>query len=312
MLLKNRLVTFPNMGRNTGIIKRGLERIGLEVILPNKINDETIKNGVKYSPQMMCLPYKICLGDYMSALNKGANTILAYDTVGTCRYRQYPVMHEHMLKGLGYNFDLYLATPNNIIRIMRELTGKGSIEVTKQILRTCREIQKEDKKNKTWSKDKPNIGLIGEIYCSCEDTVNCHLEDRIREYGANPYNMSRTGDFVFDKIPFLKLLNVFNRGDTLKKHKNEAKKYFNGPVGGHAFENIYNLLWLIENNVAGICHIMPLSCSPEAVISPYIDSICEENKMPLLRIPIDENNSEVNICTRLETFVELIKMRKER
>ncbi len=81
-------------------------------------------------------------------------------------------------------------------------------------------------------------------------------------------------------------------------------------MGGHGYENIYHLLELIEKRIDGILHLLPLTCMPETTVEPFINYICREQNIPLLRIPIDENNSEANLNTRLETFVDLIKMRK--
>ena len=49
---------------------------------------------------------------------------------------------------------------------------------------------------------------------------------------------------------------------------------------------------------------------PETLGEPIINKICSDNNIPLLRIPIDENNSEANLETRIETFCELIKWKK--
>ena len=54
-----------------------------------------------------------------------------------------------------------------------------------------------------------------------------------------------------------------------------------------------------------------MSCMPETTIEPFVTTICRENDTPLLRIPIDENTAEANLDTRLETFIELIKIRGE-
>ena len=53
------------------------------------------------------------------------------------------------------------------------------------------------------------------------------------------------------------------------------------------------------------------NCMPETTVESIIDNICQKNKIPLLRLPIDETNSEANVNTRLETFIELVKRRKK-
>ena len=96
------------------------------------------------------------------------------------------------------------------------------------------------------------------------------------------------------------------------KHKKQVDKYLNGELGGHGRENLFHLLELIDENIEGIIHILPMSCMPEVTIEPCVNSICRKSKIPLLRIPIDENTAEANLETRLETFIELIKMRRSK
>ncbi|MHC5161326.1 MAG: 2-hydroxyacyl-CoA dehydratase, partial [Planctomycetota bacterium] len=92
----------------------------------------------------------------------------------------------------------------------------------------------------------------------------------------------------------------------------EAQKYLNGTLGGHGLENISHLLELVDKNIGGVIHLLPMSCMPETSIEPFVNTICRDSNTPLLRIPIDENTAEANLETRLETFVELIKMRGEK
>jgi len=50
---------------------------------------------------------------------------------------------------------------------------------------------------------------------------------------------------------------------------------------------------------------------PETTIEPILDKICVDYNVPLLRLMIDETNSEANFDTRIETFAEMIKRRKK-
>ena len=86
--------------------------------------------------------------------------------------------------------------------------------------------------------------------------------------------------------------------------------HLNGSLGGHGRENISHLLELVDNHIGGVIHLLPMSCMPETSIEPFVTAICRQHNTPLLRIPIDENTAEANLDTRLETFIELIKMRE--
>jgi len=254
-----------------------------------------------------CYPFKVTLGNYIEALENGANTLLSYDTKGRCRFRQYSKLHDFTLKSLGYDFEMHVISSSNLIPILRTLSGKSYYKVIRNLFKYYHKMKKTDKKSQLWSKEKPNIGIIGEIFSCCDEKVNYDLEAKIRGFGGNPYNTATTSDFMRDQIGIFRMFNW--KKDTLKSYKKQAENYFNGPIGGHAFENIYNLLYLVDKKVDGVVHIEPLTCAPEVMIEPYVRSICQDAKIPLLKVTVDENNSEANLETRLETFLELIKIR---
>ncbi len=307
---KDRKITFPPMGRkNSLVIKSFLESLDLDVVMPPKMTSDTIKRGVKNCASMICYPLKTTLGAYMDSLDLGANTLLSYDTLGRCRFRQYSALHNFTLTGLNYEFDMHVLNPRNILKELKEISGKNRLTILKSMYKHYKMIEENDKQ--TWSEDKPNIGIIGEIYVINNEEVNLGLEEKIRGYGCNPFNTATTLDFMRDKIPLFNPLKYFKK-DRLKDYKKKAKEFLNGPIGGHAEENLYNLLDLVDKGVDGAIYLYPLSCTAENCVEPYVEHICKESKTPLLKIQIDENSSEKNLEMRLETFCELIKMRNNR
>lgn len=305
--MKTKIITFPWLGKYTEMIKQSFENLGLKILLPPKTNEKTIKLGVKNSAEMFCYPLKITIGNFIEALELGANVLLMIDSRGTCRLRHYYKVQDHTLRRLGYDFEMCKITKYNVLNILKKLSGKSRIRIFLEIYKFYKRIKKYDSKKVRWSEEKPNIGIIGEAYTCMDETINYGIENKIEKFGANPYNTVTLYEFlregILKRVPFMR--------DLKKKYKKEAKKYLNGKLGGHGYENLYNLLWLIDKKVEGIIHLMPLTCGPEVVVEEFINGICRENNIPLLRIPVDENNSEANLETRLETFIELIKMRRK-
>lgn len=307
----SRIISYPWIGEEySKIVKQTLENLGLNVHLPPKTTRRTINLGVKNSSEMMCFPYKVTLGNFIEALENGANTLLMWDSRGQCRFKHYHKIQEFTLRNLGFgDFEMYGMSGRNVFKILRKLSGRSRLEVLSEIyLKIPKRLKEYDQGRIIWSVDKPNIGIIGEIFCSSDETINYGIEGKIESYGANPFNTVTLSDFVGDNV-FGKKYNPFIR-DKKAKYKREADQYLNGKLGGHGYENICSLLELIDKGVDGVIHLLPLTCMPEVTVEPFINHICRENRIPLLRIPIDENNSEVNLNTRLETFVDLIKMRK--
>ncbi len=74
----------------------------IEVVLPDPTNREAIKIGVKYSPEFVCFPFKATLGDFVSAIKKGADTLVMAIDCGPCRFGFYASVQERILHDMGY------------------------------------------------------------------------------------------------------------------------------------------------------------------------------------------------------------------
>lgn len=98
-------ITFPHLGNVYIAGKAFFEELGHEVITPPICSRKTLEIGVKCSPEMMCLPFKIFMGNYIESIEKGADTILLVGSCGPCRFGLYSLMQKDILKKLGYNVD---------------------------------------------------------------------------------------------------------------------------------------------------------------------------------------------------------------
>lgn len=306
---KDRIVTFPRMGNEyTKLLENCFSSIGLNILLPPRTTDKTIQIGVRNTSEMFCYPIKPTLGNFAEALDNGANTLLMYDSMGQCRLKHYWKIQEFTLKKMGYEFEMCNLSPKNAISLLSRLSGSSKFKVVKEFLKFYHNIKEYDNEKLRWSEDMPNIGIVGEMFTCCDESINHGLEQKLYDLGVKPVNTVTLSGFLrastVGKLPFF-------TSSKSKKHKIEAQKYFNGKLGGHGIENIASVLDLAERGIDGIIHILPMSCMPETTIEKYMDSICQDNKIPLLRIPIDENTADANLETRLETFAELIKIKRQ-
>lgn len=129
-------VTFANWGNYTPAFKILFEMLGIEVLLPEKTNPKTILEGAKVSPEMFCFPFKVNMGNYLSALEKGANTILMTTaSQGSCRLRYYGVTQQKILNELGkkVNFIFVDQGLKDAIFKLKELSGKSFWEVLRAV-----------------------------------------------------------------------------------------------------------------------------------------------------------------------------------
>jgi len=127
----NNKVSFPLLSNyNVPINYLFSHILNCKIIEPNKITNNTIELGNKYSPEFVCTPFKYTLGSMIESLEKGAKILIQLG--GGCRYGYYSELQNQILKDLGYDFKLYnlIAGKTNfkrIYKIIKEINPKLSI-----------------------------------------------------------------------------------------------------------------------------------------------------------------------------------------
>lgn len=104
-------ITFPHMGNLYIAITGFLEELGVESVIPPKPSKAAINIGTTLSPESACLPLKVNIGDYIQALENGADTILMAGGVGPCRFGYYCEVQKEILKDAGYDFEMIVIEP---------------------------------------------------------------------------------------------------------------------------------------------------------------------------------------------------------
>ena len=105
-------VTFPHIGNSYIPFRTMLSELGLEPVIPPPISGRTIALGTKLAPEFACLPLKINLGNYIEAMEAGADLIFMAGGVGPCRFGYYGEQQKEILEEAGYQIDfLVLEAP---------------------------------------------------------------------------------------------------------------------------------------------------------------------------------------------------------
>lgn len=108
-------ITFPHMGNVYIAAKALFDGLGIDYVIPPLNSRDALEIGTLYSPEEICLPFKITLGNYLQSIEKGADTIIITGSCGPCRFGEYCEMHMNILKKLGYNLDfIVIDTPKDI------------------------------------------------------------------------------------------------------------------------------------------------------------------------------------------------------
>lgn len=123
-------VAFPHMGTISIAWGNGLRRMGIEPFLPPYTNKKTLSLGAKNSPEAICLPYKLILGNFIEAIEGGTDYVAMITSPGICRLGEYGSSIKNALKDLGYDANYIELSLYDGIKGMydfaRELTGKNN------------------------------------------------------------------------------------------------------------------------------------------------------------------------------------------
>jgi len=104
-------VTFPHMGNAWIVIQTLFEALNVEVVVPPFNSKRTLNLGTKLSPESACLPLKLNLGNYLEAVNKGADTIVITGGIGPCRFGYYGEVERQILRDAGYDYEVVTLEP---------------------------------------------------------------------------------------------------------------------------------------------------------------------------------------------------------
>ncbi len=137
-------LTFPFWGNYTIAFKALLEKLGIEVIPPEKTNPTAIQEGAKISPEMYCFPLKANIGNYLAAIKKGADTVLMVTSfTGSCRLRYYGVIQDKALSEAGYKIKVITFGQGlkDIYLTLKEISGASPLKIFKAIYFCFKELK---------------------------------------------------------------------------------------------------------------------------------------------------------------------------
>lgn len=95
-------VSFPHMGTVSYAWASALRIIGCEPYIEPYTSKKTLSLGTKHSPEAICIPYKLILGNFIEAIEGGADYVAMITSPGCCRLGEYGKCIANALKDLGY------------------------------------------------------------------------------------------------------------------------------------------------------------------------------------------------------------------
>jgi predicted nucleotide-binding protein (sugar kinase/HSP70/actin superfamily) len=121
-------VSFAHLGNVYVFLEPYLASLGLEPVVPPLTSKRTLDIGVRECPEMICAPCKIIFGNYVEALERGAERLIMLGGLNTCRLGYAVPNQQEKLREMGFSFEAVTFSLFNaqadLVRITRFLTGK--------------------------------------------------------------------------------------------------------------------------------------------------------------------------------------------
>ncbi|SHJ72614.1 Predicted nucleotide-binding protein, sugar kinase/HSP70/actin superfamily [Geosporobacter subterraneus DSM 17957] len=141
-------ITFPHMGSTHIGIKCLFDELGVETVIPPKISKKTLEIGTKYAPELICLPLKITLGNYIESIERGADTIVVTGSCGPCRYGYYSEVQKEILKDLGHDVEMVVLEaphgniPEFLKRVHKISNTKNPLKIAKSLKNAAKVLKR--------------------------------------------------------------------------------------------------------------------------------------------------------------------------
>ena len=138
-------VAFPHMGTIYVAWSAALRKVGVEPFIPPYTSKRTLSLGTKNSPEAICLPYKLILGNFIEAIEGGVDYVAMIASPGCCRLGEYGACINNALHDMGYQANYIELTLYDGIKGLYDFLAKVSgkkdyILFTKAIILAIRKV----------------------------------------------------------------------------------------------------------------------------------------------------------------------------
>ena len=287
------------------------ENLGFEVLLSPKTNKEIVEIGVKVADPETCFSNKVYFGhliwldekcDFIFVPRLKANKekleycpkffgipdlakMLVKTTVLTENFDERKEKFERTLQKLG----------KELKKNKEEVKRATEISFLKE--KDLKEKEEQDFLEKIKS-EKRKIVLISHPYNLYDDYVNLGIKDKLEKLGAKP--------IFIDEVPTSNIQHL------------TSGIQFHWEFGKEIMEKIEEIL---KYPINGVIEISSFACGCDAVLKEFVEKRFKDynppttlpskrapDKIPFLYLIIDEQTGEAGLQTRLEAFIDTLKI----
>lgn len=279
------------------------KEVGVEVVLSPLTNKEVLKNGIHYAIDESCLSAKIYLGHVHYLIDKCDYVLVSriahlknndelcsnffglYDIVQNSYpdLKILPFMIDYEINQTELKAFLDMATMLNISKVKAAFAYKKAKDIEK--LAKNKAIAKQNELLKT---NNTKILIVGHSYNSHDEIIGKSIEKALKELNVTPIY-----------------------ADIVDSEKAKAKaKEISKTLYWAYNKELLGAIEFYKKDIDGIILLTTFPCGPDSLVNEMI--IRKIKDKPIIVIMIDEQDASAGVLTRLESFVDIIEIKKSR
>ncbi len=294
--------------------------LGQEVIVSEPNNEQIMNKGVKYSISEICVPMKTFVGQVLELDEQGVDKIyvprIRSIQEGVTLCPKFLGLPDMIINSLDIEKEKILVNTieqdsDNISDIEDYEVFLDEFDITRTQLQEAlssaserwQEFRRHHKKGfasdillsdreRSLESSDLTIGLLGYVYNIYDKFINMDLLGKLRDMDVNVITFEMIDDEVIQK-------------EARKVEKRMFWEFTNKLLGaGYHF--------LKSDEIDGIIHVTAFGCGPDSLLGPFLDIDSDNYDKPFMTLRIDEQTGESHLVTRVEAFVDLLRLKKKK
>lgn len=282
--------------------KSFFEAIGCRVVFSGHTTNSILKTGVELCCNETCLPVKVFTG-HAARLCEKANYVFIPRYASVCPHEK------SCPKFCGLPDEIRLSLKNKIQPLEVVIDFDRDPQKTKKSLdNLARQLGRNQKKVENAFADIVKCGL------TAEDSPNAFC---FRKPGVPVIAVLGHPYMIFDNLLSMDLIGKLQKAgycvitpyDVKRSVRRQNVKPF---LSSSFFETGLDILgsvhaFLVLPELVGMVYLSPFACGVDAIITEFIERrLRNEQRIPYLKITVDEHSGEAGFDTRLEAFLDML------
>lgn len=309
--------------------KKLLEELDVDIVLTSNTNKKIVEEGVTHGFGELCIPVKIYYGHVMKLIRENPDL----DYLFVPRYvsevkeayfcpkflslpdvikilpntpklltfevnvKEFPIataaaeLAKQLGKSQSKGLDAYKEAQEYFEEYHKFLREGAPVNHTLRLVEYDRPFTLPKKKHKGDIK----FLLLGHAYNIFDTFINLDFQKKLRDQNVEVLTIENLPESIF-KVPVI----VNKRLSNYWRHEEEI------------MQSIRYFMTKGRKEIDGVVFLISFACGPDSLISELIMRDMKVVGLPFLEIIMDEHSGEAGLLTRVESFVEMVRRKKQK